>query len=372
MTEKAKVLFVDDERQVLISLRALFRSQYQVFIADGGEAALDIIRNEPIQVVVSDQRMPKMLGHELLREVKKLRPGTVRLLLTGYSDMGGIMNSINDGEVFRFVQKPWDNDELRSTLDNAVQISFDTQDIEAVDDDAEDGPDELVVEGTGVLVIDDDSSFITRIKELVPEGCPLYDAHQIEDALDILAQEDIAVIISDVTLNGEDITDFIKLLKQKHPALMTIVLTEVVDSQMALDLINQARVYRYYRKSIGNGVLSLSIKNGLRFYKNNKDNVGLLMHQQVEEIKVIQNPSLVEKMSGRFKSLRERFASVFGFRKDANLGRPKQPIGLAHFFGPPCPSPKPSNLGHSNDMTGAKNLAKNLTKKRRFGQPNAN
>lgn len=318
MTDKAKVLFVDDERQVLISLRALFRSQYQVFIADGGDSALDIIRNEPIQVVVSDQRMPKMLGHELLREVKKLRPGTVRLLLTGYSDMGGIMNSINDGEVFRFIQKPWDNDELRSTLDNAVKIAFDTKDIEAVVEDVEDDSEEAPIETAGILVLDDSPSFISRMKELIPEGCPLYDAHQIEDALDILAQEDVAVIISDVSLNGEDITDCIKLLKQKHPALMTIVLTEVVDSQMALDLINQARVYRYYRKTIGNGVLSLSIKNGLRFYKSNKDNINLLLHQQVEEIKVIQNPSLVERVSGRFKSLRERFASVFGFRKESH------------------------------------------------------
>lgn len=317
MTDKAKVLFVDDERQVLISLRALFRSQYQVFIADGGEAALDIIRNEPIQVIVSDQRMPRMLGHELLREVKKLRPGTVRLLLTGYSDMSGIMSSINDGEVFRFIQKPWDNDELRSTVDNAVKIAFDTSDIEEVEDDIEDDIEDVGTEGAGILVIDDSQSFVSKIKEHAPAGCPIYDAHHIEDALDVLAQEEIAIIITDVTLSGEDITDFIKLLKQKYPALMTIILTEVVDSQMALDLINQARVYRYYRKTIGNGVLALSIKNGLRFYKNNKDNSELLQ-QQVEDIKVIQNLSLAEKVSDRFKSMKERFASVFRFRRGSN------------------------------------------------------
>ncbi len=328
MSEKAKVLFVDDERQVLISLRALFRSQYQVFIADGGEAALDIIRNEPIQVIVSDQRMPKMLGHELLREVKKLRPGTVRLLLTGYSDMGGIMSSINDGEVFRFIQKPWDNDELRSTVDNAVKIAFDSSDVESVvvvdaDADADDTEaagdlEDLERESAGILVIDDSELFISKIKEQAPVNCPIYDAHHIEDALDVLAQEEVAILITDVTLNGEDITDFIKLLKQKYPALMTIILTEVVDSQMALDLINQARVYRYYRKTIGNGVLSLSIKNGLRFYKNNKGNVDLLQQQQVEEIQVIQNPSLVEKVTGRLKSMRERFISVFRLRRSIN------------------------------------------------------
>ncbi len=229
MTEKAKVLFVDDERQVLISLRALFRSQYQVFIADSGEAALDIIRNEPIQVVVSDQRMPKMLGHELLREVKKLRPGTVRLLLTGYSDMGGIMNSINDGEVFRFIQKPWDNDELRDTVNNAVKIAFDTSDIEAlVEPPEEEVSEELVTEGAGILVIDDAPAFVNRIKEHAPKGCPIYDAYRIEDALDILAQEEVAIIICDVALNGEDITDFIKLIKQKYPALMTIILTKLL------------------------------------------------------------------------------------------------------------------------------------------------
>ncbi len=243
----------------------------------------------------------------------------MRLLLTGYSDMGGIMSSINDGEVFRFIQKPWDNDDLRRTVDNAVKIAFDTTDIEASLTGLEaDSDDDLPKDGAGILVIDDAPSFVARIKEHAPADCPIYDTHRIEEALDILAQQEVAIMISDVMLGGEDITDFIKLVKQKYPALMTLILTEVVDSHMALDLINQARVYRYYRKTIGNGVLSLSIKNGLRFYQGNKENVDLLNHQQVEDIKVIQNPSLAEQVMGRFKSLRARFASVFGLRKEGN------------------------------------------------------
>ncbi|MCB1804093.1 MAG: response regulator, partial [Candidatus Competibacteraceae bacterium] len=99
MQEKIKVLFVDDERHILTALRALFRSQYEVYTATSGSEALDIIRREHIHIIVSDQRMPKMLGSQLLAQVKTLSPHTMRLLLTGYSDMDAIMKSINEGEV---------------------------------------------------------------------------------------------------------------------------------------------------------------------------------------------------------------------------------------------------------------------------------
>ena len=84
--------------------------------------ALERLKARRFQVLVSDQRMPQMTGVELLREVKEISPNSVRMLLTGYSDLAAIVGSINEGEVYRFVKKPWDNAEMQKTVADAVAI----------------------------------------------------------------------------------------------------------------------------------------------------------------------------------------------------------------------------------------------------------
>jgi response regulator RpfG family c-di-GMP phosphodiesterase len=103
------ILLVDDEPLVLQSLSATFRRQYNIFTATNGKDAIEIVRQNHIHVVLSDQRMPGMLGHEVLRVIKTISPSTIRILLTGYSDLDAIMNSVNSGEVFRFPDKAMEN-----------------------------------------------------------------------------------------------------------------------------------------------------------------------------------------------------------------------------------------------------------------------
>ena len=122
--KKPSILFVDDEERVLNALRMLFHQTYDVTVATGGEEALQLAKTRPFHVIVSDQRMPGMLGVELLRELKLVAPNSVRMLLTGYSDLAAIVGSVNDGEVFRFVSKPWNQDDLQATVDEAVTIAI--------------------------------------------------------------------------------------------------------------------------------------------------------------------------------------------------------------------------------------------------------
>ena len=117
---KTRVLFVDDEERILTALKSIFRSKYHVLTAANGQEALDFIQRFKIPVIVSDQRMPGMLGVDLLRQSRELAPDSVRILLTGYSDLASIVGSINDGEVFRFISKPWDNQELQQVIAEAV------------------------------------------------------------------------------------------------------------------------------------------------------------------------------------------------------------------------------------------------------------
>ena len=84
-----------------------------------------------MHVIISDQRMPVMPGVELLRQAREISPHSVRILLTGYSDLASIVGSINDGEVYRFISKPWDNQDLQTTVAEAVTIALELADTRA-------------------------------------------------------------------------------------------------------------------------------------------------------------------------------------------------------------------------------------------------
>lgn len=114
------VLVVDDEPSICKALvRLLRRDGYQVLTADSGERALDLLALHHVQVVISDQRMPGMSGTELLDKVKSLYPDTIRVILSGYTDLNVITESVNRGAVFRFLTKPWNDDDLRAQIRNA-------------------------------------------------------------------------------------------------------------------------------------------------------------------------------------------------------------------------------------------------------------
>lgn len=123
MEGKARILFVDDEKRVLNSMRGLFRREFELFLTTDGADAIRIASEYPIDVVVADQRMPGMTGIEVLGKVKELSPKTVRILLTGYADPEAVEGSINIGEVFRFLSKPCPPKTLRETLKLAVEAS---------------------------------------------------------------------------------------------------------------------------------------------------------------------------------------------------------------------------------------------------------
>ena len=116
MRENA-VLFVDDEESILSSLKRLLRKEpYKVHTAVGGAAGLEVLAEHQVQVVVSDQRMPEMTGTQFLQKVKQGWPDTIRVVLSGYAEADVIVDAINQGEVYRFVGKPWKDEALKTTI----------------------------------------------------------------------------------------------------------------------------------------------------------------------------------------------------------------------------------------------------------------
>ncbi|OQW90214.1 MAG: two-component system response regulator [Rhodoferax ferrireducens] len=116
------ILCVDDEPSILSALRRLFRAKgFQVRVAEGGRAGLEVLATEPIDLVISDMRMPEMDGVVFLEQVRQRWPDTMRLLLTGYADITSIMGAINRGEIYRYIAKPWDDNDIILIVRSALQ-----------------------------------------------------------------------------------------------------------------------------------------------------------------------------------------------------------------------------------------------------------
>jgi two-component system NtrC family sensor kinase len=124
--EIVQILCVDDEENVLKSLCRLFMDDdYDLITATSGEAGLEELDNNPdVQLVISDYRMPGMNGVDFLKEVCVRRPDTVRIVLSGYADTAAIVAAINEGQIYKFIAKPWNDDELRVTIAKALELYF--------------------------------------------------------------------------------------------------------------------------------------------------------------------------------------------------------------------------------------------------------
>jgi signal transduction histidine kinase len=115
------ILVVDDEADVVKSVKDLLRLDYKVLTATSAAEAQEILRNEEVHIVMTDQRMPEMTGVELLSNIRGIYPHAVRLLFTGYADIRAVIDAINQGNVYRYITKPWDPDELQTVIREACE-----------------------------------------------------------------------------------------------------------------------------------------------------------------------------------------------------------------------------------------------------------
>jgi len=121
MEKEVKILFVDDEENVLHAVKRVFLDEnYTIFTAVSAAEGLALLDSNQVQVVVSDYRMPGTDGVEFLREVNNRWPETVKILLSGYADITSIIAAINEGQIYKFIPKPWNDDDLRVSISNAL------------------------------------------------------------------------------------------------------------------------------------------------------------------------------------------------------------------------------------------------------------
>lgn len=253
---KARILCVDDDPGILRALKWVFEKDYEIFLATSGKVALELVRANDFDVVISDQRMPGMSGVEFLAEVRQIQPCTIRILLTGYSDMDAIVDSINKGEIFRFIRKPWDIPEIKRIVAEAVTIA------RGLTDGI--GKTQLKPHEPQILIMQDDPKMITLVQSIIGNPDRTLVAINIAEAIIELDQSDrIGVIVSDLYLGEFDVSRLLKIIKNKAPEIITVVLSSRSDSEDVINLINQGQVYRFSFKPVKRGALKLLIQAAL-------------------------------------------------------------------------------------------------------------
>ena len=299
--KQASILAVDDDERILNALKSLFRTHYNVFTTTSGNQALDFIKRHKIHVIISDQRMPIMPGVELLRQARELSPSSVRILLTGYSDLASIVGSINDGEVYRFISKPWDNQDLQKTVAEAVAIGLELANTSSVTT----APLDRIE--AGVLVIDADEEIFRVTKGVMDGLCPVLYAPDLDTAIAVMQQHEIAVVLADIGAGSEDMAAMIKLLKQENPQILTIVLTAASDSDLVIELINQAQIFRFLNKPVKVNFLKRHLHAALAQYVKYQKSPSLLKQHRVQETGQLRNSTAGKKILSGIMALPKRW-----------------------------------------------------------------
>ncbi len=240
-----KVLLVDDEPRILRSLKAALKNHYAIFTAKNGHEAKAIInKNNDFSVIVSDERMPDILGHELLMWIKHNHPQIIRILMTGYSDMQAIQNSINKAEIYKYIAKPWNIQELKSVIDAGIvhvksSLLFEYSKSEVKPSSC----------GLAVLnMVDENDSIYHKVAKSM--AMTPHIVHDVGSTLLVLEHKNIGVLFIDDDHANEDTTNLVMEIHENHPKVVIIVATSAADGKHAIKLLNDGQIFRYLVKPL--------------------------------------------------------------------------------------------------------------------------
>lgn len=264
------LLLVDDEPNIVQSLSLLF-DDHKVYTANSGFEALEFFkRGEQIDIIISDQRMPGMLGVELLREVCRISPNTVRILLTGYSDLDAIIESVNAGEIFRYINKPWQSSKLKETVALAGEYAERLKRTpRPAPKTASTSAGLLSTLGVNLpptavkenlLFVDPRPANLQAYQQVLGDKYEVHTAVNAAEAFKILKTKPISVLVSEVNLPDISAADFLVAAATEKPDVVTILLSDSRDASIAIRLINEAQVFRYLVKPMQRELLKSTIE----------------------------------------------------------------------------------------------------------------
>ncbi len=315
MSKQSKLLFVDDEPLILQSLSILF-DEYTVLTAQSGADALEILKQHQIDVIISDQRMPHMSGVDFLRCAKEISPNSIRILMTGYADLQAVVDSVNVGEIFRYINKPWNAEKLKETVRFACTVAEQRRAITVAKPAATAIPSLQLsqAESTSefeLLFVDSNAKHLEQFKAFFE---PKYKTHittSAKEAFNLIPNHNIAVVVADAVLSDIEGSDFLIAVKDKYPTVVTVLMTNSQDAKQAIRMINEGSVYRYLVKPFPRESLRLTIESAIIHYK-------VLRENPVANLKVMEK-SFSQKADSVSRSVEELLRALRGNVKTAHL-----------------------------------------------------
>ena len=217
-----------------------------------------------------------MLGHELLRQVKEISPNSVRMLLTGYSDLDAIIGSVNAGEVFRFINKPWQGEFMLYVVKLGVEIydkvsKLQEEEMQKVEDEVtEEHPAsghrvhiEVEEASPTVLFVDYSEEETGKLVDKYGSSFNAVAVNSIDAAFQEMAKKPVSVIVSNINFGDVDGVSFLDTVRREYPNTVSVILTEVKDAQLAIRSINELNVFRYLVKPMPEDQISHTLEKAI-------------------------------------------------------------------------------------------------------------
>lgn len=239
-----KILCVDDEPGLLRSMRWLMRGRYEVAVASSGMDALALLGGDSFDVIISGLRMPGMSGTELLEHARLVSPRTVRMLLTGTSDLDAVLDSLDDSQLFRFLSKPWDNQKLLDAVAQAVSIAKETPCSRGtavkVVRSAEVRPAEDMV-----LVFNRDDSVAGQWRAAVQGTVGILGTGDIAEALSHLTRRNVAVLVTDLDGECTEQLELIRAVQRHLPSVAVLACSQACRGGVIEPLMSEGLIHSF-------------------------------------------------------------------------------------------------------------------------------
>ncbi|MDO5091740.1 MAG: response regulator [Cardiobacteriaceae bacterium] len=293
--EKPNIIFIDDDPRILRSLNSIFRASHNVYTTEDPDDFREKVATIPMDVIVCDQKMPLVSGTELLAEVRQSAPDAMRILLTGYADRDDVLDAINEGEIYRYITKPWDTDDLLRTIADATNIARALRHMRELQEDDDENASAANVQ-TGIMVMFENEKIFEKFRYVFGRHYTPYWAKDLDSAMEILLHHHIGIIVSDVHFCGQDIVSAMNVLKSFFPQIMSIVVTQTQDSEALIDLINYGQVHRCLVRPVSTKLLSDNLRGAAIRHAFLRDNPEAQARHKVETLES-------EDDSGKVKEL---------------------------------------------------------------------
>ena len=261
-----RILFVDDDLNILDGYKRQLRKQFSIETAEGGEKGLDTVKNNgPFAVIVSDLKMPGMDGNQFLAHVKEIAPESTRILLTGYADLRSAIEAINNGGIFRLLTKPCDKIDLIQTLENGIEQYQKNVRSKAGSD---------VLESLAkkkILIVDDDLTTVKLLEISLKDidGIEIYTAGDGKKAINLLNKENIDLMVCDIFMPQVDGLELLNYVKEHVQGISVIVLSGEGTQKME-DTIKSIGSYQFYEKPLDMNVFKESVLRELSTSKTSQ------------------------------------------------------------------------------------------------------